>query len=132
MENKEDKQRTNEIMKIVGVIIAVLLLIILFSFLVFKGLEIGLEKADNVVKNIANEINYGEHLGTIVNKFETYKRVFPYAGVKKCYCFVIQKEVDGKVKEEEILVTEEIYDRYTVGDYFEEKNNLGNEITNEI
>ena len=36
------------------------------------------------------------------------------------------------IQEEEILVTEEIYDRYTVGDYFEEKNNLGNEITNEI
>lgn len=80
--------------------------------------------------NIANEINYGEIVGTIINKqiepaysYITYTHT-GYVNVpvthykEETYKFTIQKEENNKTKTRWIDVSEEDYNKYEIGDYY--------------
>lgn len=81
---------------------------------------------------IYQNVSYGEKEGTIINKY--YKE--PYTTTSyimsgkvmvpithrhpESWNFELQKEVEGKNKTITIEVAQDIYDKYNIGDYFEE------------
>ena len=81
---------------------------------------------------IYENVSYGEKEGTIIKKYyqEPYittsyvmsgKIMVPITNRhSEIWNFKLQKEVEGKTKTITIEVAQDIYDKYNIGDYFEE------------
>lgn len=81
---------------------------------------------------IYQNVSYGEKEGTIINKYykEPYtttsymmsgKVMMPITNYhSESWNFELQKEAEGKVKNITIEVSQDIYNQYDIGDYFEE------------
>lgn len=81
---------------------------------------------------IYENVSYGEKEGTIIKKYyqEPYittsyvmsgKIMVPITNRhSESWNFELQKEIEGKTKTITIEVAQDIYDKYNIGDYFEE------------
>ena len=104
--------------------ITVFLIIVLVLLIIFIISLIGIA----IYKNI----DYGEKEGTIIDKYykgsyliTTYvmsgKAMIPNTIYHpESWNFKLEKEINGKEKTITIEVTEEIYNKYNIGDYFKE------------
>ena len=104
--------------------ITVFLIIVLVALIIFMISLIGIAIYEN--------IDYGEKEGTIIDKYyrgsyvtTTYvtsgKIIIPNTMYHpESWNFKLQKEVDGEEKTITIEVTEELYNKYNIGDYFKE------------